>query len=126
MGHPDIIAFVLAGGEGARLRPLTDHDAKPAVHLAREHRIVDFILGNLVNSRVNSIYLIAQYKPASLIEHVNAVWAAACVAARCELKVIQAAGVDRAARCRGAAWRHGFRRAHHANPSGQRRARVGV
>jgi glucose-1-phosphate adenylyltransferase len=88
MDSPDIVAFVLAGGQGVRLRPLTDHDAKPAVHFAQDHRIVDFVLGNLVNSRVSSIYLLAQHKPASLIEHVNAVWATACRAARCGIDVI--------------------------------------
>jgi glucose-1-phosphate adenylyltransferase len=65
---------VLAGGEGTRLRPLTAHQAKPAVHFACGHRIVDFVLGNLVNSGVSSIYLLAQYKPASLAAHVASVW----------------------------------------------------
>jgi glucose-1-phosphate adenylyltransferase len=88
MSRPDIIAFVLAGGEGARLRPLTEHDAKPAVPFAHAHRIVDFVLGNLVNSRVSAIFLLAQYKPASLIEHVNAVWVTACGRARCGIDVI--------------------------------------
>ncbi len=88
MSHPDIVAFVLAGGEGARLRPLTDHDAKPAVHFAQDHRIIDFVLGNLVNSQVSSIYVLAQYKPASLIRHVNTVWATACNAAGCGVDVM--------------------------------------
>jgi glucose-1-phosphate adenylyltransferase len=98
VGTPEIVAFVLAGGQGLRLRPLTDHDAKPAVHFARQHRIVDFVLGNLVNSMISSIYLLAQYKPASLTEHVDAVWATACRAARCGIEVIlpDACGPDAA------------------------------
>lgn len=74
--HTHILALVLAGGEGTRLRPLTAHQAKPAVHFARGHRIVDFVLANLVNSRIPSIYLLAQYRPETLIEHVDAVWCA--------------------------------------------------
>ena len=88
MGRTDILAFVLAGGEGVRLRPLTEHEAKPAVPFAHGHRIVDFVLGNLVNSRVSSIHLLAQYKPASLIAHVGAVWAAAARSAGCDIEVI--------------------------------------
>ncbi len=74
MSRTHLLALVLAGGEGMRLRPLTAHQAKPAVHFACGHRIVDFVLGNLVNSNVASIYLLAQYKPASLTEHVYSVW----------------------------------------------------
>jgi len=72
-----ILAFVLAGGEGTRLHPLTAEHAKPAVPFAGGYRIVDFVLSNLVNSGITSIYLLAQYKPRSLIEHIDAVWAPA-------------------------------------------------
>ena len=74
MSRTHLLAIVLAGGEGTRLRPLTAHEAKPAVHFACGHRIVDFVLGNLVNSGVPSIYVLAQYKPVSLTEHVSRVW----------------------------------------------------
>jgi glucose-1-phosphate adenylyltransferase len=74
MPKPRILAFVLAGGEGRRLRPLTEDRAKPAVELGQGYRIVDFVLANLVNSGVRWIYLLAQYKPAALIEHVARVW----------------------------------------------------
>ena len=74
MGRTQILALVLAGGEGTRLYPLTVYQAKPAVPFALGYRIVDFVLGNLVNSRIASIYLLAQYKPQTLIEHVHAVW----------------------------------------------------
>jgi glucose-1-phosphate adenylyltransferase len=69
-----IVALVLAGGEGSRLYPLTAEQAKPALHFANGYRIVDFVLSNLVNSRVATIYVLAQYKPASLISHINNVW----------------------------------------------------
>jgi len=69
-----ILAFVLAGGEGSRLRPLTANCAKPAVRFAGEYRIVDFVLGNLVNSGVEPIYVLAQYKPDLLLRHVSLTW----------------------------------------------------
>ena len=74
MSRTQILALVLAGGEGTRLRPLTVYQAKPAVPFAFGYRIVDFVLGNLFNSKVASIYLLAQYKPQTLIEHVHATW----------------------------------------------------
>ena len=82
MGEPGVLAFVLAGGEGRRLRPLTEDRAKPAVELGRGTRIVDFVLANLVNSRVRWIYLLAQYKPASLLEHLARTWQVPCLVAR--------------------------------------------
>jgi glucose-1-phosphate adenylyltransferase len=69
-----IVAMVLAGGEGSRLYPLTAEHAKPALPFANGFRIVDFVLSNLVNSRISTIYLLAQYKPESLIQHVAAAW----------------------------------------------------
>lgn len=69
-----IVAFVMAGGEGSRLRPLTAERCKPAVPFGARYRIVDFVLSNLVNSGIRSIYLLVQYKPHSLIEHVRKAW----------------------------------------------------
>jgi glucose-1-phosphate adenylyltransferase len=71
----NIVALVLAGGEGTRLHPLTAEHAKPALPFANGYRIVDFVLSNLVNSRISTIYLLAQYKPASLIAHIESAWA---------------------------------------------------
>jgi glucose-1-phosphate adenylyltransferase len=82
VGEPRVLAFVLAGGEGRRLRPLTEDRAKPAVELGRGTRIVDFVLANLVNSRVRWIYLLAQYKPESLLEHLARTWQLPCLVAR--------------------------------------------
>jgi len=69
-----VLAFVMAGGEGSRLHPLTASRCKPAVPFNGKHRIVDFVLSNLVNSEIYSIYLLVQYKSQSLIEHVRKSW----------------------------------------------------
>src|SRR5579871_3063232 len=70
-----IVALVLAGGEGTRLYPLTAEHAKPALPFANGYRIIDFVLSNLANSRINTVYVLAQYKPDSLVRHVSQVWA---------------------------------------------------
>ncbi len=69
-----IIAFVMAGGRGSRLKPLTTLCSKPSVPFGARYRIVDFVLSNLVNSSINTIYLLVQYKSQSLIEHVRKGW----------------------------------------------------
>jgi glucose-1-phosphate adenylyltransferase len=71
---PKVMAMVLAGGEGTRLAPLTAERSKPAVPFAGRYRVVDFVLSNLVNSGIYSIYLLVQYKSQSLIEHINRAW----------------------------------------------------
>jgi glucose-1-phosphate adenylyltransferase len=70
-----IVALVLAGGEGTRLYPLTADHAKPALPFANGYRICDFVLSNLVNSGISTIYLLAQYKPESLMNHIQTAWA---------------------------------------------------
>ncbi len=72
-----IVAMVLAGGEGTRLYPLTAEHAKPALPFANGYRIIDFVLSNLVNSGISSIYVLAQYKPDSLVRHIGAAWSPA-------------------------------------------------
>jgi glucose-1-phosphate adenylyltransferase len=74
MAHPKVLAFVLAGGKGERLFPLTVMRSKPSVPFGGRYRIVDFVLSNLINSRVYSTYLLVQYKSQSLIEHVRQNW----------------------------------------------------
>lgn len=74
MSHPKVLAFVLAGGKGERLFPLTVFRSKPSVPFGGRYRIVDFVLSNLVNSHIYSIYLLVQYKSQSLIEHVRQNW----------------------------------------------------
>ena len=74
MIYPRILALVLAGGKGERLFPLTAFRSKPSVPFGGRYRIVDFVLSNLVNSQIYSIYLLVQYKSQSLIEHVRQNW----------------------------------------------------
>jgi glucose-1-phosphate adenylyltransferase len=69
-----ILAFVLAGGEGTRLYPLTKERAKPAVPFGGQYRIVDFVLSNLVNSGVYSIYVVVQFRSQSLLQHIAEGW----------------------------------------------------
>lgn len=70
----NILAMVLAGGQGSRLHPLTAERSKPAVPFSARYRIVDYVLSNLVNSGILSIYVLVQYKSQSLIEHINKAW----------------------------------------------------
>jgi glucose-1-phosphate adenylyltransferase len=74
MPSDQIIAFVMAGGQGTRLQPLTAVRSKPSVPFGARYRIVDFVLSNLVNSQIRTIYLLVQYKSQSLIEHVRKGW----------------------------------------------------
>jgi glucose-1-phosphate adenylyltransferase len=69
-----VLAMVLAGGEGTRLAPLTAVRSKPAVPFGARYRIVDFVLSNLVNSEIYSIYMLVQYKSQPLIEHIRNAW----------------------------------------------------
>jgi glucose-1-phosphate adenylyltransferase len=69
-----ILAFVLAGGKGTRLYPLTKERAKPAVPFGGRYRIVDFVLSNLLNSGLYSIYVLIQFKSQSLLQHLRDGW----------------------------------------------------
>lgn len=71
---PDTVAIVLAGGEGRRLRPLTAHQCKPAVPFVGATRIVDFAIANLANSGIRRIFVLAQYKPDTLVDHLRRHW----------------------------------------------------
>jgi len=68
------VAFILAGGRGSRLHPLTKERAKPALPFGGRYRIVDFVLSNLVNSGICSIYVLTQYKCQSLLRHLRDGW----------------------------------------------------
>jgi glucose-1-phosphate adenylyltransferase len=83
-----IVALVLAGGEGTRLYPLTAEHAKPALPFAHGYRIVDFVLANLVNSGISTIYVLAQYKPDSLMRHLAGTWASRFEESAGTLKVL--------------------------------------
>ncbi len=72
--NSDVLAMILAGGEGSRLRPLTRDRAKPAVPFGGHYRIVDFVLSNFVNSGYFKIKVLTQYKAESLIQHISRGW----------------------------------------------------
>ncbi len=69
-----VLAFVLAGGKGTRLYPLTKERAKPAVPFGGKYRIVDFVLSNLTNSGIYSVYVLLQFKSQSLLQHLRDGW----------------------------------------------------
>lgn len=72
--HLRVLSFVLAGGKGTRLYPLTKERAKPAVPFGGQYRIIDFVLSNLVNSGLHSIYVLIQFKSQSLLQHLRDGW----------------------------------------------------
>ena len=69
-----ILAMVLAGGKGTRLGPLTRERSKPAVPFGGKYRIIDFVLSNLINSGIYSIYVLTQFKAQSLLQHLRDGW----------------------------------------------------
>src|SRR6266513_2735778 len=68
------LALVMAGGQGTRLFPLTRDRAKPAVPFGGKYRIIDFVLSNLVNSGIFSIYVLVQFRSQSLLQHMQEAW----------------------------------------------------
>ena len=71
---PQTLAFILAGGVGNRLKPLTAARAKPAVPFGGAYRIIDFTLSNCIHSGIRRIHLLTQYQARSLEEHVRFGW----------------------------------------------------
>ena len=69
-----MLTFILAGGKGERLNPLTRDRAKPAVPFGGIYRIIDFTLSNCINAGIRKIYVLIQYKSFSLQKHVLAGW----------------------------------------------------
>jgi glucose-1-phosphate adenylyltransferase len=74
MPSKKIFGIVLAGGEGKRLMPLTEDRAKPAVPFGGVYRLIDFALSNLLNSGIQQIVVLTQYKSHSLDRHVAETW----------------------------------------------------
>ncbi|WP_248580459.1 glucose-1-phosphate adenylyltransferase [Nocardioides sp. InS609-2] len=74
MQRKNVLAIVLAGGEGKRLMPLTADRAKPAVPFAGIYRLIDFALSNVVNSGYLKVVVLTQYKSHSLDRHVAQTW----------------------------------------------------
>ncbi len=67
----EIIAMLLAGGQGSRLYALTEKLAKPAVPFGGKYRIIDFPISNCVNSGIDTIGVLTQYQPYVLNEYIG-------------------------------------------------------
>ena len=66
-----VLAVILGGGAGSRLYPLTKNRAKPAVPLAGKYRLIDIPVSNCINSDITKIYVLTQFKSASLNRHIS-------------------------------------------------------
>ena len=69
-----VLTFIMAGGKGERLFPLTKDRAKPAVPFGGLYRIIDFSLSNCINSGIRKIHVLIQYKSFSLQRHLRLGW----------------------------------------------------
>lgn len=67
----EILAMILAGGQGTRLGVLTENIAKPAVPFGGKYRLIDYTLSNCVNSGIYGVGVLTQYKPHALNEHIG-------------------------------------------------------
>ena len=67
----EMIAMLLAGGQGSRLGVLTSKVAKPAVAFGGKYRIIDFPLSNCINSGVDTVGVLTQYQPLKLNSHIG-------------------------------------------------------
>ncbi len=67
----EMIAMLLAGGQGSRLGVLTSNVAKPAVAFGGKYRIIDFPLSNCINSGVDTVGVLTQYQPLRLNTHIG-------------------------------------------------------
>ncbi|MCC6382003.1 MAG: NTP transferase domain-containing protein [Dehalococcoidia bacterium] len=68
----NVLAMILAGGQGDRLSVLSEQRAKPAVVFGGQYRIIDFALSNCANSTITKVAVLTQYRPRSLVNHIGA------------------------------------------------------
>lgn len=71
MQKKEIVAMLLAGGQGSRLGVLTNHTAKPAVSFGGKYKIIDFTLSNCINSGIDTVGVLTQYQPLQLNRHIG-------------------------------------------------------
>lgn len=71
MQKKEIVAMLLAGGQGSRLGILTKHIAKPAVSFGGKYKIIDFPLSNCINSGIDTVGVLIQYQPLRLNRHIG-------------------------------------------------------
>ena len=71
MAKKDMVALILAGGQGNRLGELTKKVAKPAVAFGGKYKIIDFALSNCSNSGIDTVGVLTQYRPLDLNAHIG-------------------------------------------------------
>ena len=71
MSKKNCIAMLLAGGQGTRLYDLTESIAKPAVSFGGKYRIIDFSLSNCINSGIDTVGILVQYRPGTLTQYLG-------------------------------------------------------
>ncbi|MCL2573560.1 MAG: glucose-1-phosphate adenylyltransferase [Defluviitaleaceae bacterium] len=71
MRKKEMLAMLLAGGQGSRLGVLTKNKAKPAVTFGGKYRIIDFPMSNCINSGVDTVGVLTQYQPLQLNRHIG-------------------------------------------------------
>ena len=67
----NVVAIILAGGKGTRLKELTIHRPKPAISFAGKYRLIDFVLSNCTNSGIEQVGVLTQYEPLELISYIG-------------------------------------------------------
>ena len=71
MKKKEIVAMILAGGQGSRLKMFTENLAKPAVPFGGKYRVIDFVISNCANSNIDTVGILTQYKPFELHNHIG-------------------------------------------------------
>ena len=71
MPKKEMIAMILAGGQGSRLKMLTKSTAKPAIPFGGKYKIIDFTLSNCSNSGIDTVGVLTQYQPLTLNSHIG-------------------------------------------------------
>lgn len=67
----NVVSFILGGGKGTRLRPLTEERSKPAVPLGAKYRLIDIPISNCLNSEIRRMYVLTQFNSVSLHRHIR-------------------------------------------------------
>ena len=67
----DVVGFILGGGQGSRLFPLTQFHSKPAVPIGGKYRLIDIPISNCIHSGINRIFVLTQLNSASLHRHIS-------------------------------------------------------